>query len=40
MFWDIDNREGLDALEFCMETDHHCFMTLPPGAADSYKTSY
>jgi hypothetical protein len=23
-----------------METDHHCFMTLPPGAADSYKTSY
>jgi hypothetical protein len=35
--WEIDNQEELVAFEFCMETGHRCFMTLPPDAANSPK---
>jgi hypothetical protein len=37
--WELENQEGLAAFEFHMETDHCCFMTLPPGAAHFPKTT-
>jgi hypothetical protein len=33
-----DNREKHARFEFCMETDHCCFMTLSSGAAHSLKS--